>query len=69
VRRTESGVSIPLNEIVRLSQGVTIPSQRRYVEYYASLVQEDQEYQPVSLEPLEIKLEPLPVLNGAQSSK
>ena len=50
-------------------QGVTIPSQRRYVEYYASLVQEQLIYHPVTLTIREIRLEPVPALNGGQSSK
>ncbi|XP_034256934.1 phosphatidylinositol 3,4,5-trisphosphate 3-phosphatase and dual-specificity protein phosphatase PTEN isoform X2 [Thrips palmi] len=49
-------------------KGVTIPSQRRYVEYYASLVQEQLVYRPVTLTIREIRLEPMPVLNGGQSS-
>ncbi|XP_052120877.1 phosphatidylinositol 3,4,5-trisphosphate 3-phosphatase and dual-specificity protein phosphatase PTEN isoform X2 [Frankliniella occidentalis] len=49
-------------------KGVTIPSQRRYVEYYASLVQEQLVYRPVTLAIREIRLEPTPVLNGGQST-
>ncbi|KAJ1522403.1 hypothetical protein ONE63_002691 [Megalurothrips usitatus] len=49
-------------------KGVTIPSQRRYVEYYASLVREKLEYRPVTLAIREIRLEPIPVLNGGQTS-
>nr|CAD7435705.1 unnamed protein product [Timema monikensis] len=48
--------------------GVTIPSQRRYVEYYSTLVQEQLEYHPVSLIIQEIHLEPLPTFNGGQVS-
>ncbi|XP_058795829.1 phosphatidylinositol 3,4,5-trisphosphate 3-phosphatase and dual-specificity protein phosphatase PTEN isoform X3 [Phymastichus coffea] len=48
-------------------KGVTIPSQRRYVNYYATLVQENLNYQPVTLTLREIKLDPVPVLNGCQS--
>lgn len=47
-------------------QGVTIPSQRRYVGYYATLVQETLQYQPVTLVIREIRLEPAPLFNGAQ---
>ncbi|XP_063244370.1 phosphatidylinositol 3,4,5-trisphosphate 3-phosphatase and dual-specificity protein phosphatase PTEN isoform X2 [Bacillus rossius redtenbacheri] len=49
-------------------KGVTIPSQRRYVEYYASLVQEQWKYRPVTLVINEIQLDPLPILNGSQGS-
>lgn len=49
------------------TKGVTIPSQRRYVNYYTTLVQEGLEYIPVPLEIREIRLEPLPTLfNGTQ---
>ncbi|PNF21051.1 Phosphatidylinositol 3,4,5-trisphosphate 3-phosphatase and dual-specificity protein phosphatase PTEN [Cryptotermes secundus] len=48
-------------------KGVTIPSQRRYVGYYASLVQEQLNYHPVTLLIKEIHLEPMPTLNGGQA--
>jgi len=41
-------------------KGVTIPSQRRYVNYYALLVQENLNYKPVVLTVKEIKLDPVP---------
>lgn len=41
-------------------QGVTIPSQRRYVGYYATLVQENLEYQQVVLCIRDVYLEPIP---------
>ncbi|KAL1464283.1 hypothetical protein WDU94_003945 [Cyamophila willieti] len=47
-------------------KGVTIPSQRRYVGYYATLVQEALQYRPVTLVIREIRLEPAPLFNGAQ---
>lgn len=51
------------------TKGVTIPSQRRYVNYYATLVEEGLEYSPIPLEIRGIILEPLPTLfNGTQGS-
>ncbi|XP_046991126.1 phosphatidylinositol 3,4,5-trisphosphate 3-phosphatase and dual-specificity protein phosphatase PTEN isoform X1 [Schistocerca americana] len=49
-------------------KGVTIPSQRRYVGYYATLVQEELKYHPVVLLLKELRIEPLPNLNGGQCS-
>lgn len=48
---------------------MTIPSQRRYVGYYASLVQEQLNYHPVRLLVKEIHLEPMPTFNGGQACK
>ncbi|XP_044738355.1 phosphatidylinositol 3,4,5-trisphosphate 3-phosphatase and dual-specificity protein phosphatase PTEN isoform X2 [Chrysoperla carnea] len=45
-------------------KGVTIPSQRRYVNYYARLVNESLKYTPVTLYIREIHIEPLPAFNG-----
>lgn len=45
---------------VAFFQGVTIPSQRRYVDYYASLVKDKLNYKPVVLTVKEIKLGPIP---------
>uniref|UniRef100_A0A1B6E296 Phosphatidylinositol 3,4,5-trisphosphate 3-phosphatase and dual-specificity protein phosphatase PTEN n=1 Tax=Clastoptera arizonana TaxID=38151 RepID=A0A1B6E296_9HEMI len=41
-------------------KGVTIPSQRRYVDYYARMVQENLDYFPIRLSIREIHLEPVP---------
>ncbi|XP_021922411.1 phosphatidylinositol 3,4,5-trisphosphate 3-phosphatase and dual-specificity protein phosphatase PTEN [Zootermopsis nevadensis] len=49
------------------TKGVTIPSQRRYVGYYASLLQEQLNYHPVTLLIKEIHLEPMPTINGGQA--
>ncbi|KAG7197813.1 hypothetical protein KM043_001627 [Ampulex compressa] len=47
-------------------KGVTIPSQRRYVGYYATLIQEGLNYQPVTLLLQKIQLDPVPIFNGGQ---
>ncbi|XP_012282328.1 phosphatidylinositol 3,4,5-trisphosphate 3-phosphatase and dual-specificity protein phosphatase PTEN isoform X3 [Orussus abietinus] len=47
-------------------KGVTIPSQRRYVGYYATLVQEGLNYQPVTLILRKLQLDPVPIFNGGQ---
>ncbi|XP_046602947.1 phosphatidylinositol 3,4,5-trisphosphate 3-phosphatase and dual-specificity protein phosphatase PTEN isoform X2 [Neodiprion virginianus] len=47
-------------------KGVTIPSQRRYVGYYASLIQEELLYEPVHLTLQQIRLDPVPTFNGGQ---
>ena len=57
------------DEHLLMLQGVTIPSQRRYVGYYASLVQEQLNYHPVTLLIKEIHLEPMPSFNGGQACK
>ncbi|XP_071571098.1 phosphatase and tensin-like isoform X1 [Temnothorax nylanderi] len=47
-------------------KGVTIPSQRRYVDYYATLLQEGLSYEPVTLLLRKIQLDPVPIFNGGQ---
>jgi len=47
-------------------KGVTIPSQRRYVEYYAALVSEGLQYIPVKMYLTSIVIDPLPQLGLAQ---
>lgn len=49
-------------------KGVTIPSQLRYVRYYAKIVHENLIYQPVSLYIHEMILEPLPNITSGQGS-
>lgn len=47
-------------------KGVTIPSQLRYVNYYANIVQGKLKYMPVSLYINTIVLEPPPIFAGGQ---
>ncbi|KAG0419616.1 hypothetical protein HPB47_003975, partial [Ixodes persulcatus] len=44
--------------------GVTIPSQRRYVEYYSELVRTRAQYNPQTLVLNSLELEPVPTFNG-----
>lgn len=46
-------------------KGVTIPSQRRYVDYYGELVRSNRVYAPAPLLLRTIQVEPVPNLNGA----
>lgn len=50
-------------------KGVTIPSQRRYVGYYATLVQEGLNYHPTTLILRQVMLDPVPIFNGGQGCK
>ncbi|XP_029822147.1 phosphatidylinositol 3,4,5-trisphosphate 3-phosphatase and dual-specificity protein phosphatase PTEN [Ixodes scapularis] len=45
-------------------KGVTIPSQRRYVEYYSELVRTRAQYNPQTLVLNSLELEPAPTFNG-----
>lgn len=45
-------------------KGVTIPSQRRYVEYYGNLIVRELEYKPTTLLLTRIDLETVPMFNG-----
>lgn len=52
-------------------KGVTIPSQRRYVDYYAKVIQENLSYEPVELFLRQIILKSVPcqLINSNQSCK
>ena len=50
-------------------QGVTIPSQRRFVEYYERLVHSNFSYEPRLLLLHAIKFETVPMFNGGTSSE
>ncbi|GFY63720.1 phosphatidylinositol 3,4,5-trisphosphate 3-phosphatase and dual-specificity protein phosphatase PTEN [Trichonephila inaurata madagascariensis] len=49
-------------------KGVTIPSQRRYVDYYAELVKNKLVYKPVTLILRSVIMEPVPTFNGGTCS-
>lgn len=49
-------------------KGVTIPSQLRYVNYYAELINKQLRYAPVTLYIWEIILEPVPCFTSGQGS-
>lgn len=49
------------------SQGVTIPSQQRYVHYYGHLLRNNLKYEPVGLHLLTIVLTTLPNITGGIS--
>jgi len=48
-------------------KGVTIPSQRRYVEYYANMISESLQYNPVKMYLTSIVIDPLPQLQLGQT--
>ena len=53
-------------------QGVTIPSQRRFVHYYAKKLKKAQQGEPYSATTLllrEVKFETIPMFNGGTCSK
>ncbi|XP_022097385.1 phosphatidylinositol 3,4,5-trisphosphate 3-phosphatase and dual-specificity protein phosphatase PTEN-like [Acanthaster planci] len=45
-------------------KGVTIPSQKRYVEYYGQLINQELEYKPTTLLLRKIHLETIPIISG-----
>lgn len=48
------------------SKGVTIPSQRRYVDYYATMISDTLQYNPVKMYLTSIVIDPLPQLGRGQ---
>lgn len=67
-----SGISKTASEALDLysvkrtrdNKGVTIPSQRRYVEYYELVKPGGKVYTPVFLKPIWITFSPCPLVNG-----
>ncbi|XP_071808631.1 phosphatidylinositol 3,4,5-trisphosphate 3-phosphatase and dual-specificity protein phosphatase PTEN-like [Asterias amurensis] len=49
-------------------KGVTIPSQKRYVQYYGDLVFKQLEYKPTTLLLRQIRLETIPMISGGTCS-
>lgn len=45
------------------SKGVTIPSQRRYVDYYSAMISNSLQYNPVKMYLTSIVIDPLPSLS------
>lgn len=50
-------------------KGVTIPSQKRYIKYYADVVRNELEYKPVKMYLRALVLKPVPNLGAASSSE
>ena len=48
------------------SNGVTIPSQRRYVDYFSTKISQELQYNPVKLMLTSIILEPPPSFGGCR---
>lgn len=68
VKTAEEALNLYAEQRTDDSQGVTIPSQRRYVEYYEALVKSGHLYRPVSLKPLSVTFTPSPNVTGGSVS-
>ncbi len=54
---------------ILIAQGVTIPSQRRYVQYYGELMKNNWKYTPVPLLLRAVKMFTVPMFNSGTCSK
>lgn len=67
-RNAEEALRLYAEKRTRNGQGVTIPSQRRYVQYYSRLLSSSLTYVPTPLRLTSIRIEGLPhQLHGVQS--
>lgn len=68
-RNAEEALRLYAEKRTRNGQGVTIPSQRRYVQYYSRLLSSALTYEPSPLRLTSIRIEGLPhQLHGVQST-